>query len=457
MLFNSLAYILLIIFTRMFITLTSKPALLVQAASLFFYLTAGWYDTLIFGICLTINWLITRYVTNAKVRLYASIIFNIGLLAFFKYANFFLGAVVSPSSSSYINVALPLGISFYVFQVLSYQIDVVRGVSKEATSFKTFCLFISFFPHLVAGPIMRSSELLPQIERMFEGKKKRVRLISYGLGLFLLGLIKKVVIADSISPFADNIFTYGAENAAWAWLGAVLFSFQIYLDFSGYSDMAIASAYLLGIKLPTNFKTPYLSRGPREFWQCWHITLSRWIRDYLYIPLGGNRGNIFRAAFTIIATMAIAGLWHGANITFLLWGACWGFYIFLARVFNGFKVPTVIAVAANCVIIVFLWVLFRSPDITAAADYYKIMLGLSSGKPSDNLFTAQTYLFPILVLISVLLYVFHMAEKRLNNAGTFLILKKWDGLFLWSVMGTLIILIILLPKTVINPFIYFRF
>lgn len=457
MLFNSLAYILLMVFTRLSITLTSRPALFVQAASLLFYIIAGWYDTLIFGICLLVNWLITRHVKNAKSRLYASVIFNIGLLAFFKYANFFLGHVGVPSSSSYINVALPLGISFYVFQVLSYQIDVVRGVSKEATSFKTFCLFISFFPHLVAGPIMRSSELLPQIERLFEGRKKRVRLISYGLGLFLLGLFKKVVLADSISPFVDDIFTYGPENSAWAWLGAVLFSFQIYLDFSGYSDMAIASAYLLGIKLPTNFKTPYLSRGPREFWQRWHITLSRWIRDYLYIPLGGNRGNIARAAITIVLTMAIAGLWHGANITFLIWGACWGFYIFLARVFNGFKLPSMIAIAANFVIIVFLWVLFRSPDIASATYYYNVMLGVSAGTIAENMFTAQRNIFPVLVFISYLLFCCHIFENWLNTAQTFLILKKWDGIFLWSVMATLIVLIILLPKTAINPFIYFRF
>lgn len=419
-------------------------------------MAAGAFDTAVFATSIIINWLICKYTPPNKTRIIVAAIINIGLLGFFKYSDFILG-FEKEASNTYIDIALPLGISFYTFQILAYHIDRVRGISPEASSFKSFSLFIAFFPQLIAGPIVRSHELLPQIERLFNGNKKRVRLISYGLALFLLGLFKKVIIADSISPFVDEIFHFGPENMAWAWLGATLFAFQIYCDFSGYSDMAIGSAYLLGIKLPLNFRTPYLSKGPREFWQRWHITLSTWIRDYLYIPLGGSRGTLLRSALIIVITMAIAGLWHGADITFVIWGAAWGIYILLGRIFANLKIPRLMAMPAHFAITILLWVLFRSGNWTSAESFYNVMLGLKSGAQTPGTFYEQTGIFWILLATTAALYIFHIIENKINSARSLYALKRYDGTFLWSLLIGIIILIVLLPRGDINPFIYFRF
>lgn len=456
MLFNSLAYFLLINVVRVFQIFVKTPAIFMLGGSLVFYLFSGLFDTSVFIISLVLNWLICKFLPTNKIRIIVAVLFNIGLLITFKYMDFLMGANKS-NLRAYIDIALPLGISFYTFQILAYQIDVARGISKEASSFKSFALFIAFFPQLIAGPIVRSKELLPQIERLFKGKKKKVRLISYGIALFLLGIFKKVIIADSIAPFVDEIFFFGPENMAWAWLANVLFGFQIYCDFSGYSDMAIGSAYLLGIKLPTNFKTPFLSKGPREFWQRWHITFSTWIRDYVYIPLGGNHGTLIKAGFVVVFTMATAGLWHGADMTFVLWGAAWGFYIFLGRICKWIKLPSVLAIASHFTITVFLWVLFRAPNLDTAINYYQIMLGLKDGIKSPATFYEQTKVFPVLVSTSIALYFLHIAEHKIHNIRSVKILKRFDGPFMWGLLLGIIILLILLPNSDSNPFIYFRF
>ncbi|QQG36302.1 MAG: MBOAT family protein [Micavibrio aeruginosavorus] len=456
MLFNSLAYLSMLLLTRAVSLLTGRPALVFLASSIVFYLFAGWYDTFIFFGSVVVNWLICRYLPHNRLRLCAAILFNAGLLFFFKYAGFVTGTADN-ESSSYINAALPLGISFYTFQMLAYQIDVARGISKEASSFRSFALFISFFPQLIAGPIVRSRELLPQIERLFARRPRRLRLVAYGLSLFLLGLFKKVFIADSLSPFVDEIFNAGPESAVWAWLGGVLFSFQIYCDFSGYSDMAIGSAYLLGIRLPVNFRTPYLSQGPREFWQRWHITLSNWIRDYLYIPLGGSRGSVVKTGFVVIATMALAGLWHGADMTFVVWGGLWGAYIYATRYIPRGFLPIPGRILLHFSITVFLWVLFRSPDIHSALSYYKIMLGIEPGIPTQDSFHDERALLPALTAIAALLCCFHYLENRFSTLRTVRWLRHKDGIFLRSALITLTILIIMLPRVALNPFIYFRF
>ena len=457
MLFNSLAYLLLLGVVRAFEILTRRPAIFVLLASLIFYLVAGVFDTSVFIVSIVINWLISKYAPKNKIRIIIAIFLNMGLLTTFKYLDFILGAQALDPENSYIDIALPLGISFYTFQILAYQIDVVRGTSKEAKSFKIFALFVAFFPQLIAGPIVRSKELLPQIERLFEGKRKKVRLVSYGLALFLLGLFKKVIIADSISPFVDEIFIFGPESLLWAWVGATLFAFQIYCDFSGYSDMAIGSAYLLGIKLPTNFKTPYLSKGPRDFWQRWHITLSTWIRDYLYIPLGGSHGSIIRSIFVVVLTMGIAGLWHGADITFVIWGAVWGAYIAMARLFIKIRIHTIVAVPLHFIITVLLWVLFRASNWDAAIEYYQVMLGMNQGENASQTFYEHTAILPILVCTIVGLYALHFIEDKIHKVQTLWALKRIDGSFVRAFLLMVIILIILLPRADISPFIYFRF
>lgn len=459
MLFNSLAYFLLMALMRMFGYASCYPGYALLMGSVLFYSIAGWYDTAVFSVSVILNWALCRFLPANHFRIYAAVLSNIGLLGFFKYTDFFLASTgIASVSTGYINTALPLGISFYTFQILAYHIDVVRGISREVSSFKSFLLFIAFFPQLVAGPIVRSHQLLPQIEKIFEKKKlRRFRLISYGLSLFLLGLAKKVVVADSIAPVVDEIFAFGPENIIWAWVGATLFAFQIYCDFSGYSDMAIGSAYLLGIRLPVNFRTPYLSAGPREFWQRWHITLSNWIRDYLYIPLGGKRGGPFRAGVVVVLTMAIAGLWHGANITFVVWGTLWGCYILAAR-FLDFKgagyIPRIIF---HFIVTVSLWVLFRAPDMGVALDYYKVMFGFSDGEISSQSFMDERELLPVLVMLCGLLYGLHILEARISSRKMLSLLRHYGGVVYCVAISTMILLLMMLPHELANPFIYFRF
>jgi alginate O-acetyltransferase complex protein AlgI len=456
MLFNSLAFLTLLLASSGAARIKILAGGLLLGSSGIFYYFAGLFDASIFMLSLAINWSIVLLRLPTKPRIIVAIVFNLGLLAFFKYLNFFSGFGDGEETSSYIDIALPLGISFYTFQIMSYHIDVARGHGKEATGLPVFALFISFFPQLIAGPIVRLQQLLPQIERIFNGQRRRVRLFSFGIALFTLGLVKKVVFADSIGPLVDEIFLYGPESVAWAWLGATLFAFQIYLDFSGYSDMAIGSAFLLGIKLPVNFKTPYLSLGPREFWQRWHITLSTWIRDYLYIPLGGSKGNLARTSVLVVITMAIAGLWHGAEMTFIYWGALWGFYIFLARQFD-LTLPAPLSIAGNFVITVLLWVPFRAPTGSLAIDYYAVMFGLKEGTLNQASFFAERELFPIAVFLCCLMYGLHILENRLHHKNTLLFLRKFQGPALYGFFASVGFALILLQNQTANPFIYFRF
>ena len=262
---------------------------------------------------------------------------NLGVLGFYKYWDFFAESAAHfsawlglPLSLPVLHLILPVGISFYTFQTLSYSLDIYRGELTPARSPLDLALFVAFFPQLVAGPIVLAREFLPQLteDRRF-ARDVRVR---QALVLFLLGFVKKSCIADQVAPLADAVFAApGAVSTTDAWIGLCAFVVQIYGDFSGYSDMAIACALLLGYRLPQNFAHPYLSRSVGEFWTRWHITLGRWFRDYLYIPLGGNRGSALRTRCNLMATMAVSGLWHGASWTMVVWGVFHGTFLVLER------------------------------------------------------------------------------------------------------------------------------
>ena len=283
--FNSPAYILLVGLAIICLKFIKKPNNSLLLLSLLFLGFAGLRDTFIFLFTIFINWLLIKFVQERKLRLWLAIPFNIILLAFFKYKNIFFnyGSFNLPLISDY----LPLGISFYCFQSIAYQVDLYKNLTKGAEDFKEFLLFKSFFPQLIAGPIVRANDLIPQL-RNYNNNRKKLRLICFGLFLCFLGLTKKIVFADSISILIDQYFVSLPKTTIQAWLAAIMYSFQVYFDFSGYSDIAIGSAYLLDIRLPVNFKAPYLSSTPSDFWRRWHISLSTWIRDYLYIPLGGS-------------------------------------------------------------------------------------------------------------------------------------------------------------------------
>lgn len=465
--FNSLAYVLLLGLAVAGTRYLARPAWLLILCSLIFYAVAGVGDLSVFLATVVGNWLIQVAIVPLRARVAVAAVMNIGLIVFFKYQGFFLNGTPVATSGSYVDTALPLGISFYSFQALAYHIDVARGLSPPARDFKSFFLFKSFFPQLVAGPIVRAHQLLPQVQRLFlPSLSRHYRLVAYGLTLCVLGLVKKVVLADSIAPFVDGAFTSLPGSSFDAWTGAILFAFQIYFDFSGYSDIAIGSAYVLGIRLPFNFQTPYLSLGPRQFWQRWHISLSTWIRDYLYIPLGGARGGAWRSGTVLLVTMAIAGLWHGANSTFVLWGAAWGGYILLGRLLPRQLATSPWMWLPHMAIMVALWVLFRAPSLGFAIGYWQVMAGsipsaeAAFGGGAKEMVTVAPDVQPsdaLVVCGIAALFGLHWLEARLSRRRLLFALRRCNGAVGIGLLLGVIVLLVLLPSLHANPFIYFRF
>lgn len=450
MLFNSLAFAFLLGSNRFLVGFRRVPAFWVLlAASIVFYLSAGIVDLSVIAAAIVVNWFLQRLSLHPKQYITLVVVLNLGVLGFFKYRDFF--GTDNFVGGSYADLALPLGISFYTFQMMAYHIDVVRKRTQPAPSFRAFLLFVSFYPQLVAGPIVRANQLLPQVNRAIAGTLRPKKFVVFGLALITFGLIKKVVLADSLGPVVDDIYFIGPDSFAQAWLGAILFSFQIYFDFSGYSDIAVGAAYLLGFRIPINFRTPYLSMGPAEFWRRWHITLSTWIQDYLYIPLGGSRGNRARVITVLIVTMGLAGLWHGASYTFIVWGAAWGVYILLGRVLH--DVPVKFAPLRwllHMVIVTILWVFFRAVDIGEAFDYIGVMFDFGSGIGS-----ASVALWISLGIAG--LFAYHWIESRLATRSVVFKLRRYNTPLVAALLVGISIGVLLLPANTQNPFIYFRF
>src|SRR5579884_75312 len=271
-----------------------------------------------------------------RLLLVGSITINLSLLAFFKYANFFLASAITTAdvlgwhlSLPALHILLPLGISFYTFETIAYIVEVYQGKTQAVRNYADYALYIMFFPHLIAGPIVRPRDFLPQIGRPKRFSWNRAQL---GVQLFLLGFFKKAVIADRLADIVDPVFAAPAGyGTATVWLAVLSYAVQIYCDFSGYSDMAVGTAHLLGFKLPRNFNMPYFAINVSDFWKRWHISLSTWLRDYLYIPLGGSRRGRLRTYCNLLLTMGIGGLWHGANWTFAAWGLYHGLLLTLHR------------------------------------------------------------------------------------------------------------------------------
>lgn len=456
--FDSLPF--LVFFVLVFVAVRVCPwsGWLLLAASVVCYAFAGLADTALFIAVILVNYLISlRLAPRGRGVLAVAIAFNAAVLIWFKYRNFLFG--LDPGSGSYAaTVAIPLGISFYTFQSVAYLIDIYRGEIFAERSLSRFALFKSFFPQLIAGPIVRAHLLLPQVQRMFAGKLRPSRLLSFGLGLCLVGLFKKVVLADSIAPVVDDIFDRGPSGAATAWLGVILFAFQIYFDFSGYSDMAVGMARMLGVRLPVNFRTPYLATSPRDFWQRWHVTLSSWIRDYLYVPLGGSRrGGLMRQAAVLVAVMGLAGLWHGANWTFLAWGLLWGVVIagwrIVARRLQ--CLPSIAGWAVTMLVVLMLWVFFRAPDVGYAARFIGVMFGGASLGPVSKMDTVANAVIALVGIAS--LFALHVAEHRAMTPRLALFIRRWDGPLVRGMIVAVIGWLLILPKANVNPFIYFRF
>jgi D-alanyl-lipoteichoic acid acyltransferase DltB (MBOAT superfamily) len=275
-------------------------------------------------------------------------------------------------------LTLPLAISFYTFQQITYLVDCYRG-SIKGTGFINYCLFVSFFPQLIAGPIVRYNEFVPQLERD-SNKSINYRNMSVGLYLFFIGMCKRVVLADTFGMWADLGFASAtALTFTEAWMTSLAYTFQLYFDFSGYIDMAMGSAYLLNIQLPINFNSPYKAVSIQDFWRRWHITLSRFLKDYIYIPLGGNRKGEIRTYLNIAATFLIGGLWHGANWTFVVWGGMHGAAAVIHRLWKKIhiRIPRILAVVLTFNFINITWLFFRADSIRDAINIMKSMIGLN--------------------------------------------------------------------------------
>lgn len=393
--------------------------------------------------------------TDKKFRkrvLIADISFHVLLLFIFKYLTFTIQQLGLLLHTSFINlqIALPLGISFFTFQILSYVFDVYYKRIPAQKNLFDIALYVALFPQLVAGPIVRYSSVMDEIRT----RRESWDLFSDGMSRFIYGLAKKVLIANYMAQVADNIFDYGTpESMATAWLGAIAYTLQIYFDFSGYSDMAIGLGLMFGFHFPENFNYPYISKSATEFWRRWHITLGSWFRDYVYIPLGGNRVSPPRHILNLFIVWALTGAWHGANWTFL----CWGLFYFILLVIEketGFtkKIGPFSHVYALAAIILG-WTLFRSPDISSALSYISVMLNPVSNKLTDSFFWdylngSWTVLIPAL-LLSLPLYPW-LREKLHSHPS----MEITESIF--SVVLFLLCLVVTTGSSY-NPFIYFNF
>lgn len=376
--------------------------LLIAVASYFFY---GWWDWRFLSLILfstVIDYTIGMKLANEdndrkrKYLLWVSMFVNLGFLGFFKYYNFFLDNFVTafsfmgmPINARSLNIVLPVGISFYTFQTMSYTIDVYRKKLEPTRDFISFAAFVSFFPQLVAGPIERATHLLPQF---YEKRKFSYALAVDGLRQILWGLFKKVVIADGCAEFANMIFNNSESySGSTLVLGAFFFTFQIYGDFSGYSDIAIGTSRLFGFDLMQNFAFPYFSRDMAEFWRRWHISLSTWFRDYLYIPLGGSRGSLAKKVRNTFIIFIVSGFWHGPKWTFIVWGALNAIYFLPLLLLNrnrintnvvaeGKKMPTIrelYQMGVTFLLTIFAWIFFRADDMGHALRYIRTIFSRS--------------------------------------------------------------------------------
>lgn len=432
------------------------------------YVFYGWWDprfTILMLATTLVNYWCGKMIAAAEVRsaqrrtaLAASAICSLGALAFFKYSMFFtdsvnrLLALGGADLLPVLQVALPIGISFYTFQSLSYTVDVYRGDAPAARSFLDFACFVSMFPQLIAGPIIRYQTVAQQL--VF--REHTLPRFSAGTSLFILGFAKKILLANPMGEAADAVFS-AAAPAVWdAWFGIVAYAFQIYFDFAAYSDMAVGLGRMLGFEFPKNFNAPYLADSITDFWRRWHISLSTFLRDYLYIPLGGNRRGSTRTYANLATVMALGGLWHGAHWTFLVWGAMHGGLLMGER-WTGKNslyraLPKVLRIAITFVLVLIAWVFFRAENLAAAGDYLAAMFAIRKVSASSLLLAAELYTTRNLVVTAICavlaiqpLQAFDWSQRRLGMMGAAVILTLF--LVALSVM----------PTQAFNPFLYFQF
>ena len=424
-------------------------------ASLFFYAWGEPKNVLLMLLSIAVNYvcglLLGRFDSDEKKRkvvLWASVVFNLGLLFFFKYFSFVTGGLFPV-------IKLPIGISFFTFQIMSYTIDVYRRSVEPQKNLVKLALYISLFPQLIAGPIVRYID----VEKQLTYRECTAEKTARGMIRFSMGLAKKVIVSNTVAAICDGIF--GSTNtvpAFTAWVGVICYALQIYFDFSGYSDMAIGMGHMLGFDFLENFNYPYVSCSVQEFWRRWHISLSSWFRDYLYIPLGGNRRGKVRTYINLIIVFACTGLWHGASFSFIVWGLWHGLFLVIERL--GFKkvldkLPKFIGWIYTMLVVLVGWVFFRADTLSAAMKYLGEMFSFSGGVANgmaqfDNLSFIITV---IAIILCTPVYQFLKGKLEKTEGG------KKAAFVIGAVLATglFILSVIFLTGLGYNPFIYFRF
>lgn len=473
MIFNSLEYfIFLPVILWVYYTLNRRAQnAWLLAGSYFFY---GWWDWRFCSLLListVVDYSCALAMENrpAKKRIWLiiSLVTNLGILGFFKYFNFFidtagvaLAAFGWEPNLPVLRIILPVGISFYTFQTMSYTIDVYRGHLAPTRQFLDFALYVAFFPQLVAGPIERATHLLKQ----FALPRTVTRpMIETGCFLILTGLFRKVVIADGVATMVNTIYA-SPETGDWLSLtmGTVLFAVQIYCDFAGYSDIARGTARLLGIELMVNFNQPYFSRNITEFWRRWHISLSTWLRDYLYIPLGGNRHGTLATYRNLFVTMLLGGLWHGARWNFVIWGGLHGLYLALHKLWLSrhpehrkstrvcwYSIRDLLNILATFILVNLAWIFFRSTTLPSALEIIHGIVSLRGGLTRQSLALIPQFLFygGMVVAMDWPAYIHGRHERLL----------EWPWAARCAVYAGMLFLLILLRPMDDTPFIYFQF
>lgn len=471
MLFNSLSFVLFLVivlalyYSKIF-SWTSKKRMLLFTSYIFYGL---WNPPLVLLLWIStlVDWTTGKKLAveeNQKKRMYwllLSMFVNLGFLAFFKYGDFLLEnfvLILNAFGIDYearpMDIILPMGISFYTFQTMSYTIDMYRKKINPARTFLDFALYVTFFPQLVAGPIVRAQELISQF---YEEKKATLNQFIWGLFLMTIGLFQKVVMADTLlSQTVDDVYGSGKILNFWdAWMGTLAFSGQIFFDFAGYSTCAIGIALMLGFSLPDNFKYPYASLGFSDLWKRWHITLSSWLKDYLYIPLGGNRHGVVRMYAALMITMLLGGLWHGAAWTFIVWGGLHGIYLILERLqrqYIPFKITAwngifLAFTTFTCVNIT--WVFFRAREFKTAWDMIQSMFYLN---PEGEKVLGSFDIVKVGVIIGIL-FLCHWFMRNTSLKDVSEKIPPYVLGFVWAVMFFLIVI----AQGNGEQFIYFQF
>lgn len=383
-----------------------------------------------------------------------SVCVNLAILAFFKYVNFFLGLLdaVLPWNIPLLQLSLPIGISFYTFQTMSYVIDVYRGKVNPQKNFIDFGTYVAMFPQLIAGPIVRYSDICQQLA----SRRETIEGFSSGIVCFAAGLAKKVLLANNIGLLWDSVHATSLSelSALSAWLGIVAFAFQIYFDFSGYSDMAIGLGRMFGFSFEQNFRYPYLSRSITEFWRRWHISLSSWFKEYVYIPLGGNRAKPLRVHLNILIVWVLTGFWHGANVTFLAWGLYYALLLMLekdvlSKVLS--KLPAAVGTVYTLFFVCIGWVLFASDTLTEAYGYVKVMFGMGNAGIFTPIFLYDLMSNKVLLLLAAVAATPYPAMWGRR------FLQKSPAYATIPVAVVLILCVAYLVDSAYNPFLYFRF